>query len=148
MALLLGGAVVGGGGGGARVCEVDGGNAGLDPGIGGGRLDLFAAIEGVTGDVGEASFDPESIRPASAGSWVGGCLGLDGSVGGGPTGWAPAGTEGGPSRLTGRESSLSGTLSERFLAPTDISSSDAEPSLGDSIWSGGAGCPDMAIFGS
>lgn len=57
VATLLGGALMGGGGGGARFCDDDGGIAGLDPGIGGGRLDLFAAAEGVVGEVGEAPSD-------------------------------------------------------------------------------------------
>lgn len=64
---------------------MDGGTGGLDPGIGGGRLDLFAAIEGVTGEVGDASVELGSVGVAVDGAWTAGCLGLDGRVGGGAT---------------------------------------------------------------
>lgn len=144
MALLLGGPLVGGSGGGARDWKADEGIAGLDPGIGGRRLDLFAAIEGVTGDVGDASFDTESIWGIAAGSSGGGCRGRDGSVGGGAFGWAPGGAEGGSSRLTERELSVVGTLRDEFRVCRDISSSDSEPSLGDNICPGGTACPDLA----
>lgn len=130
VATLLGGALVGGGGGGARFCDAGGGTAGLDPGIGGGRLDLFAAAEGVVGEVGEASFDAIGD---SDGTWTGGPLGLDGRLGGGPLGGAPRGIEGGPSRLPGRDSSLVSNLRDAFRARSDSSSSDSEPSLGESV---------------
>lgn len=126
---LLGGAPIGGGGGGARFWGVGGGTAGPDPGSGGGRLDLFAKAEGVVGEVGDASFDAVSIVGDRGGTWTGGPLGLDGRLGGGPLD-APGG---GPSRLAGRESSLVGTLRDNFRACSDNSSSDSDPSLGDSI---------------
>lgn len=65
---------------------MDTGTAVLDPGIGGGRLDLFAAIEGVTGDFGDASVELDSVVTAAGGIWTAGCLGLDGRVGGGAPG--------------------------------------------------------------
>lgn len=69
VALLLGGAIVGGGGGGgARIWEVGGGIAGLEPGTGGGRLERFAATDGVIGDVGDACGDSESSGVAAAGT--------------------------------------------------------------------------------
>lgn len=145
VALRLGGAVVGGGGGRrARAWEVGGETTGLDPGTGGGRLDLLAATEGVIGEVGDACCDPGFAYVAVDGIWIGGCLGLDGRVGGGPAGCDTGGIGGGPSRLTGRESSLAGILRETFRACTDISSSDSEPSLGDNIWPACAACSVLA----
>lgn len=49
------GAVTGGGGGGARFCGVEGGMAGLAPGIGGTRLDLCEDITGLFGEIGDVS---------------------------------------------------------------------------------------------
>ena len=55
--ILFEGGLVGGGGGGARIWGVDL-TAGLDPGIGGTRLDLFVGFIVLVGDVGEISLEP------------------------------------------------------------------------------------------
>lgn len=56
MDVLLG-TVTGGGGGGALFCEVGGGITGLEPGMGGTRLDRCADVFGFFGDVGDISVE-------------------------------------------------------------------------------------------
>lgn len=55
--ILFEGRPVGGGGGGSRIWDVVG-TLGLDPGIGGTRLDLLAVFIVLTGDVGDSSLEP------------------------------------------------------------------------------------------